>query len=98
ARAAEAGVGIPDRIAADVAHVDIARGERGRRLDVEVRLLLQRWRPEGVPLAPGSLPSGLDRVGLVAGGNAIAHIDRAYPRAPVRPGAREGPIAMLKLA
>ena len=42
ARAAEARVGVADRVGADVADVDVARGERGRGLDVEVRLLARR--------------------------------------------------------
>ena len=33
---AEAGVCVPDRVAADVADVDVPGGERGRRLDVDV--------------------------------------------------------------
>ena len=38
AGAAEARVGVADRVVADVAHVEIARGERARRLDVDSRL------------------------------------------------------------
>jgi hypothetical protein len=78
---AEAGIGIADRVAAYVPHVDIAGGERCRRLYVEVRLTLQRGGLERVALAPGSLTAGLDLMGLIAGANPIAHINRAYPRA-----------------
>ena len=65
ARAAEARVGVADRVAANVADVDVARGERGGGLDVAVRLLLERRRrPEGVTLAPRRLAARLDGLGL----------------------------------
>ena len=84
---AEAGVRVADRVAADVADVDVPRGERGGGLDVEVRLVVdrseigQRRRPERVALAPGRLATGLDRIGLIARVDTVVHVDRAYPRA-----------------
>ncbi len=83
ARAPEARVGVADRVAAHVADVDVAGGERRGGLDVDVGLLVeQRRRAERVALAPGRLAARLDRV--------RAHsacvwrrrsCDRAYPRA-----------------
>src|SRR4029077_20288828 len=63
AAAAEARVGVADRVVADVAHVQVARGERARGLDVDVLLaLLGLRRLEVAPLLPGLLPRRLDRL------------------------------------
>ena len=73
AAAAEASVGVAERVVADVAHVQIARGERARRLDVDPRLIrLGPRRLEVAALGPGGLALGLDR-GRVEFRSAIAH-------------------------
>ena len=82
ARAAEARIGVADRVAAHVSDVHVARREGGRRLDVEVRLLVvQRRCAERVALTPCGLPAGLDGVRLVADVRPLAHTVRGYPRA-----------------
>ena len=66
ARAREAGVGVADRVGADVADVDVARGEGGGGLDVLARLPLgQGGGSERVARAPGGLPAGLDRLRVI---------------------------------
>ena len=68
AGAAEPGVGVADRVVADVAHVEIARGERARGLDVDPGLPLgRRRRPEGAALLPGSLTGDLEGRRVVFG-------------------------------
>ena len=64
--ARETCVGIADRVGADVADVDVARGEGGGGLDVLARLPLgQGGGAEGVVRAPGGLATGLDRLWVV---------------------------------
>ena len=61
AGAAVAGVGVADRVVADVAHVQVARGERARRLDVDRLLPLLGVRGVvGAGPRPGGLALGLD--------------------------------------
>src|SRR5262249_11938813 len=51
--------------------------ERGARLDVKVRLLVEHGRRlERLPLAPGGLPARLDRRRLIACGNLLGHPSR----------------------
>ena len=72
--AAVARVGVADRVAAHVSDVDVARGEGGRGLDVEVRLILvQGRRAEGGALAPVSLPTRLHGMWLIAVSAALGH-------------------------
>ena len=79
ARAAEARVGVADRVAAHVADVDVARRERRRRLDVEVRPI--RRRRQACVNASRSRQAAcrrcLDRVRVVAPVDRLAHVDRA---------------------
>ena len=82
ARAAKARVGVADRVAAHVADVDVAGGERRGGLDVQVRLLVEPAAASGTRRARARRPGGgLDRVGVIARGALLAHVDRAYPRA-----------------
>ena len=67
ASAAEAGVGVADRVIADVAHMEFARGERARGLDVDGSLPLGRGgRGKCVALCPSTLPGGLDLARVIA--------------------------------
>ena len=68
AGAAVTGVGVADRVVAHVAHVQVARGERARGLDVGARLS-RGWvrRLEIAALLPDRLPVGLDPLRVVAG-------------------------------
>ncbi len=60
AGAAEAGIGVADRVVADVAHVQFARGEGAGGLDVDGPLALgRRRRRESVATGPGGLAVGL---------------------------------------
>ena len=105
ARATKARIGVADRVGADVADVDVARGERRRGLDVAARAQLARSPSvdgcgERVARAPGGLPARLDRVRVIAGGASerpVAHSDRAYPRAsaPQRPLLCSQPLGRL---
>jgi hypothetical protein len=84
ARAPEARVGVADRVAAHVADVHVARRERRRGLDVEVRLVVEHGgRARGAALAPGRLPTRLDGVCVIADVRPRAHVRRGYPRASV---------------
>src|SRR6202007_1426046 len=65
-RAPVARVRVADRIAAHVADVHVARGERRRGLYVQVRARAQRRRAEAVALAPSRLPAGLDALRVIA--------------------------------
>ena len=67
ARAPEARVGVSDGVAAHVADVHVARRERRRGLDVQVRLVVENGRrARGLALAPGRLAAGLDGVRVIA--------------------------------
>ena len=97
ARAAEAGVGVADRVAAHVPDVHVARGERRRGLDVQVRLLvLEGGRPGGVALAPGGLPAGLDRVRVI-GSCEPMFVPSLMSDEDTQGDRTQGPVAMLEI-
>src|SRR5262249_33787418 len=61
ASAPKAGVGVAQRVVADVTHVEFARGERARGLDVDrARRITLRGRGESVALLPRRLALCLD--------------------------------------
>ena len=74
AGAPETGVGVANRVIADVTHVKVAGGERARWLDVDGRLPGRRdGRLKRTALRPLGLSAGLDL------GRVIARLDAAHP-------------------
>ncbi len=87
---AEAGVGVADRVIADVAHVQFARGEGARGLDVDrARAVAGLRRGERVALRPGGLAPGLN-LGRIVFRSGRAHLARLLvPPADPTQAARE---------
>ena len=87
ARALKARVGVADRVGANVADVDVARGERGRGLDVAVRAIAStggcRERVARRARRPAGAPRS--RAGRSSWRSLSLIVNRAYPRAH-RPG------------
>ena len=78
AGALEAGVGVADRVVADVAHVQVARGERARGLDVDAVLAVGRRRGRARsrrarPRRPGARPRSGRRRRAACGRSRSCH-------------------------